>query len=109
MRKNIWSIVFGFNMLKYRELMGLSYHDIVEIAKDRGSGISLSSVYRIERGLASPSLESMTVISQILNIPLSSMLTIPVSPYAGKEDELEAYLEKCPIGDDYDDLDAGET
>lgn len=62
-------VLFGSLVKANRTERGMTQGDLAEAA-----GLSLDMISRLERGAVGPSLETMIVLSDILNVPVSVLL-----------------------------------
>ena len=67
-------INIGQRILEYRKSKGLNIRDLAKL-----TGVTSSLLSQIERGLANPSLNTLTTISKVLEVPLFSFFTTLVS------------------------------
>ena len=80
--------IFGDQVRSYRTRKGLTQADLAE-----KTDLSLDMIGRIERGVASPSFNSLVAIAEVLDVPVAVLLGgKPVS--AGTDTRKEASLER---------------
>ncbi|UCZ70692.1 helix-turn-helix domain-containing protein [Bacillus pumilus] len=86
----------GRNILKSRQALKISSTELSSL-----SGVSQSSISKIERGTSLPNIETLIKICKALNIPLYGVLPKSLFPEvddsAQKNGSLFMYLIKCQV------------